>query len=1329
MAIYLESVPYNQTVNKRIALPKDNPIDKKMGYGNLVFLFTDSPDKSIRLINNKTNCYHDNKYHYFYYNLLYRGMLGTKRYNIKDVKERASIYERLKKTSTVSPHPPTLLNKTPNRNTYFDMSKYFQIYKSLTQKLSVQKRVSIFWSYFNSIWNSEQCSQYSRKIVLLDADMYDRFSTNLKENLENPIFMLYYSLYKYFELVNPINMDFVIFCKGSVLKVNPSQCTEKDHSRIRTQITKLFNKKTGFDDMNDEEIEVQTQKEVVKDSIKEKFNFTGEEDSNEEVTTLEQKPKSSPDQKTKSKVENQKAKLEAEIEKKVEKNVEDAKKELKQVGASETSPEATEYIKAKAEMELDNDKEIIDNMYKLMQSQKVPTKPLSTARDSQMRQRQESLSLGTVSFAKINEMNNSKREIPKKDISSSIKNINKNAKTVKFANMNKDYIENVMPQDIAKVFTSLNDKSSKLYVRDIQVEETSNELNYKETWHVTLEDDQHQRHTITVDIPKFIENKFMYLGGNKKIIDRQNFLYPVVKTAPDTVQIVTNYNKMFIRRIGTKSISTVERVMKLISSNDECQSFFTVGNNSSINRAYLTTIEYDEFGKVLAKFESKNSIIFFNQKDATEYAEKKAIDIPQGQIFVGLKDKEPVFVDSETQVTSAGETICDLIITELPENLQNEFNKTRSTKKLMYNTATIMSQAIPFVVLLMYWEGITSVFKKIGLQYYFSTKYPSSVKSNEAVIRFKDCYFVYQDSLSIGLLMNGIKVLDTENHNMEEYNTEEPYVEYFKKVYGKTTILSAISNYYDFMIDPITKEILEDINLPTDLIELCIYASNLLADESYTPENSQTLSRVRSTEIIPAILYYEVSKTYLNYRNSVGKKKLSIPRDAVIKQLLALQTVEDYSTLNPVVELEKDRAITSKGYRGINVERSYTEEKRSYDESMLGVMSMNTSPDGNCGINRFLTMEPMITSARGYVDIKADEREELKDVNLFSPSELLFPLGNTRDDSIRTAMASKQSKHVIPVKNASPALISNGFDESIKYNLSSDFCVNADEDGTVIDYDEQSKIMMIEYKSGKKRAVDLSSHIVKNGGGGFYLSNELTTELKVGDKVKKDQPIAWHKDFFKNDKFNGVRMKVGVLEKVAIMSSYDTYNDSTMITKKLAKDSESDMVFCKPVVVGKNSNIYEIRNVGDHVDIGDPLLSFDTSFEDPELNKMLANLSGENRQVIEEGSVNQIKSKYAGVVVDIKIYSTVELDELSPSLRKVVQGYYKKIDHKKKYVSSYDNSNSIVKCGLLLNETSGKVEPNIYGVIKGQKVQDSVLIEFYISHGDILGVGDKLAQK
>lgn len=299
----------------------------------------------------------------------------------------------------------------------------------------------------------------------------------------------------------------------------------------------------------------------------------------------------------------------------------------------------------------------------------------------------------------------------------------------------------------------------------------------------------------------------------------------------------------------------------------------------------------------------------------------------------------------------------------------------------------------------------------------------------------------------------------------------------------------------------------------------------------------------------------------------------------------------------------------------------------------------------------------------------------------------------------------------------------------MRFSLSSDFVINADEDGKVIDYNQKSGILMVEYnKSGERRAIDLNPHIVKNGGGGFFLNNQLITPFKVGDTFKKDDALAWHKDFFSDDGVNGLRMNVGVLTKVAILSSYDTYNDSTVITDKLAHDASSKMTFCKQVVIGKNSNIYSMKKIGDHVSIGDSLLDFDTSFEDSDLNKLLSKLSDDNKSVLEENSTNSIKSKYAGEIVDIKIYSAVELEEMSESLQKIVKDYYVKINNKKKFVSKYDKSNgSIVKCGLLLNESTGKVEPNMYGVIKGQKVQDSILIEFYIEHGDILGAGDKVA--
>ena len=75
-----------------------------------------------------------------------------------------------------------------------------------------------------------------------------------------------------------------------------------------------------------------------------------------------------------------------------------------------------------------------------------------------------------------------------------------------------------------------------MYVISTEVTDTSNEMDYKETWKVTFEDTNRTRHTVTVDIPKLFEDKFLYLGGNKKTMVKQNFLYPIVKTTLELVQ-------------------------------------------------------------------------------------------------------------------------------------------------------------------------------------------------------------------------------------------------------------------------------------------------------------------------------------------------------------------------------------------------------------------------------------------------------------------------------------------------------------------------------------------------------------------------------------------------------------------------------------------------------------------------------------------------------------------------------------------------------------------------------------------------------------------------
>ena len=118
--------------------------------------------------------------------------------------------------------------------------------------------------------------------------------------------------------------------------------------------------------------------------------------------------------------------------------------------------------------------------------------------------------------------------------------------------------------------------------------------------------------------------------------------------------------------------------------------------------------------------------------------------------------------------------------------------------------------------------------------------------------------------------------------------------------------------------------------------------------------------RIRSTEVISDIVYKLLTDAYTDYRRTSYKKKptkISIPQSKVIDSLLASSTtvkngkqsiatnlVAEFSTLNPVLELEKARAVTFKGIRGIQMNRALTLSRRAYDESMLGVVGISTSP-------------------------------------------------------------------------------------------------------------------------------------------------------------------------------------------------------------------------------------------------------------------------------------------------------------------------------------------------------------------------------------------------
>lgn len=1293
--ISISDIPHLKLNKQKAYLPTDTKIP--MMY-SIVFINNNSQQTFKNLMTNHY-LYHNNKFHFYYVDLLYKGNIGTRSYRINFRKNRELLYNNIiSDTKTI--HTAQSLNSLNGRNVFDDLCEYNTIYLSFAKKLPYTKKITYYIDYLKGIINDKRLDVYKTKTMIIDVESWigDKTKLTSKLTFDNPVFILYYSMYKYFTDFKSLgDINIIFYTDNSSIRLNPSLCDEKSYISLRRELGKIHPVMQQLE--QEEQLDNNIKKEEVYNNIVDKFSqtyrFVGEDYEN-----------------------NNK-----DIEDSVKERLDEITKDDKSI-----SSENPEELQSKLEDTLANDTILLKKVYTLNQEEKTGKSTFSLKRDQELRENQKKLTLSNIKLEELKNMDTKSIVIHKIDISDKVSTTNTNMTTIKYPHFERAYNENLYKKDLVNTIMHLNDRSIPVYIRNIKCEDSSDELNYKETYTIDLEDANRVRHSLKFDMPKFIDDKFMYLGGNKKIINKQLFMKPITKTGPDEVQICSNYKKIFVKRYGAKVSSKIEKLKKALAQpNNNIK--IKYGNNLSINAKYKTVIEYDELAKDFSSIDIGNVSIMLNQDDVQSLLKQNNITLKDdNSLCIGFANKkEPIIVNTETQLIDSLD-IVDFILSSSKGKLIQDFDDAGTGKKFMYSRATIMAKHVPLILLLGFCEGLTTVLKKANIKHQFSDKRPQ-VNVDQGVVQFADGYLIYDKyPFENSLLLNAFVDIPTKAFNYEEFDGKEVYLSLFDIMFGNKLLGNAFSNFYEFMIDPITKEVLMDLNYPTDFVSVLLFANKLLADNSYLKENNMNIYRIRSNEIINALLYGAIADKYSEYKltaNNNNPVKISLPRDIIIKKVLTLQTVEDYSTLNPIVELEKSRAITPKGPSGLNQEQAYTQDKRSYDKTMMGILAMSTSPDANCGVVRELTLEPNITSPRGYIDLHDDDTSKLTDVNMFSPAELLSPLGVTRDDSIRTSMATKQSKHIIPITKASPVLISNGAEQVIQYHLSNDFIVRAKMNGEVVEANDDVGLVVVKYKDGTVQAIDTKPRVVKNGAGGFYLSNQLTCNLKKGQKIKENDLLASDKHFFSETPLNGNRFNIGSLQKIACMSAYSTYEDSTFVTNKLGRDMSADIVMHKSVALGQNATVDYMVKVGDKVQVGDELLRFESSFEEDNLNKFLASVGDDLKEEIRSLGKTQIKSKYSGIIEDIKVYSTVDLENLSPSLKKIVSEYYSKINKKKNVINKYDKSDSIFKAGVMLNEPTSKVITKD-GKVKGNIVGDGILIEFFIKYKDTVGVGDKI---
>ena len=1365
--IYSENVRYNAAYFNKLGVRKIRL--PQLGRGNIIYLWSDTFDNSLKMLNGE-NFIIPSTYRKVFYPWISYGSFMGRRYKLNVNSQRSERIDKIKKAG-YTPYSVRTLMRVPE-NVFFVTSDIYQAIAPLAKRFPLKKLYTEFFGEFDDIIFTRMTptptkkkvnEDWNNRIVILDADAFKfQQGAPLEENKVNPLFLIYIAFLRTRSLeVFDLDRDFLISSKNLFLKFNPQRTSGNDWSKFRMALFRIMN--TNLDEYVDklsskekEEIIESPEENVTKEIVKNRLGVYTKEVSPSVAIALNNAVGDKLVEKAKEKkevAENINAAVDKPVEKKKEERLKPvlgtriAPIENKQMSLFNTlissyeplavhsgtvieeldDEEYEDAINSDIDEIVSEDEEIAEEIVDMIQDKIAPMKeldkaPVSSARDLKLREAQKKVVVKESSIEKILERDTSNIPLEVTDKSKVMHTSNENMKQIKFGNFDKTYLDSVYTKDVVNCFDMLKDKKSPFYITSMDVKDSSTVLDYKETWTVKLIDENKKHHTIKVDLPKFYNNRFMLIGGNKYIILKQNMYNPLVKDTPNTVILTTNYNKITIDRKDTKSTATVERIFSLVKKLGD-NKIFMQGDSSASNKKYINSLEYDELSRRIFKFKSGSCELFFSR----EYIEKNmnVTGAKGNEYYIGTEGKNPVFINEDTGLDREGRTIVEIIEANLEDHHRIIFNKIKAPKSALYAEGKLANQFLPLGIVLLVWIGLRRTLDEMKIKWNFHPNRTSITPGpNMNTIKFGDGVLEYENQIFAQLIMNGLNKLKPEKINFDDFSNEATYVDYLYSLWGNHTGLFQLKHYYEFLVDPITKDVCKDLSLPDTAEGLIIHAVKLLCDNQCVNKADDRSFRIRSIEMIPAILYEEISNQYKSYIRSGRRIPLTLKPRAVIARVQAEKTVEEYSTLNPAQEMGRAFTISAKGHKGSNMEYAYDEQKRSYDKTSIGKLAISTSPDAGVGINKQLVLEPTITNVRGYRK-PVEDIDNLKDVNLIAPVELLTPGTIRHDDAIRSAIGVKQSQHIMPVEGASFTLISNGFDEAVQYHLSNDFVINADQDGEVVDIDEKTGFVVVKYKSGENFAFSTKPSIVKNSGGGFYTTNILKSRMvKVGQKFKKDEPLAYHPKFFKYSDIHGLRYVLGPLAKVAFMSTYSTYEDGGLCTDKLSNLMKTYVVFKTDAAFKRNTNIHSMVQVGDKVNIGDSLIKWDTSVDDDILSTLVTKLSDRSKNVLLEESQRNIKADHAGTVVDIKVYTLLEPEMLSPSLGKIVEEYFQKGIDKKEFLSKYDKSEGIMKAGYMLTDSTEPVVSR-YNSIKQFKNID-VLIEIYVENSDAIGVGDKL---
>lgn len=866
------------------------------------------------------------------------------------------------------------------------------------------------------------------------------------------------------------------------------------------------------------------------------------------------------------------------------------------------------------------------------------------------------------------------------------------------------YLSNVFDKDITNAAMAI--ERSGVIVSGYDVEEVETAADHYRIVTMKLTPIDGDASTIRFRVPVVDETGQFKAGNVNYRLRKQRADKPIRKVSSNTVSLTSYYAKVFVERSEKSVVNYPKWLHKQI---------MTIGLDDSDARikslkpveSFVSEIKLPRIYTVLAKrfreITTENDVrIYVDHKRRVEVFGEDVVNSveTEGFVFAGMAGKDPIVVDdnnafyrvkgNERQVLGQIEDLLQIDATKAPVEIA-EFR--------------LFSGNVPVIIALGHRFGLTKLMRILGVRpRRVLSGERMNMETNEYAIKFSDETLIFDRSnVRASMILAGLNRYHKTiaRYSVDTFDDPEIYSNVMEENGMRIGFIRELNLAMDMFVDPITEDLLKQMNEPITLAELMIRAVELLMIDYHPDETDMQFMRVRGYERMAGAVYSEMVKSVRKFRSrGVGTApKVEMNPEAVWMNINTDPSIGQVEESNPIENIKEKELLTYMGTGGRSTQ-SMVKHTRSFHQSDLGVISEGTTDSNTVAVNAYLSANPQLANLRGLTDLY--DPKTTGNSSMISTSAMTAPASDM-DDIKRIGFISIQNKHVVAGDGYTAPPLRTGYEKIIAHRADSLFAVAAKDTGTI--KEKGDGYVVVQYKDESEERIEIGrryGNVV-----GTIVPHDVVCDLNVGDKIKEGDIVAYNSGFFQRDPLDPtqVLMKGGIMAKTAILEQSYTFEDASVISDRVAKQLNTRLTKIQTINVTFDQTIRNLVQVGTDVDVETILCTIEDSVTAN--NDLFDEDSLDSLKML---SSNTPKSKMSGRVERIEVFYHGDTEDMSESLLSIAKTADKE---RKKRLK-----------GLGKTATSGQVDGSTR-IDKDPLDVDSAAIRIYITGNVGAGVGDK----